>query len=451
MPRNRKVGSKIYFMVGLLLAMAVVIGGEGYHALNSLTSRMQKESAVQDITEAVATTRTAEKDFVLQRSTEGKAALHARLEELRQATRAAKELFTDQLNQDQMDQILTKVDAYEQTAGAYGDCDQSRRDSMESMRASSRTLLAQLTAIKQSQVEQVNAAQQASRDDGLRSRRLGDLAADMRYRFVEVRKNEKEMILSKGADASWVTLVQDGVTAVAGLGQQLRTAAATDEDRARADRLATELADYQREFGQLLGAVQQQQDLTALMQQIRKESEQVLTQLDAIATAQQGQLVTIVEAGDKAVGRAVQRLVLAAAMEATVLDVRKDEKEYILSREASFKAAVAGGIQQVRAAIQQLGALVEKAETRTALASIEACVSQYETDFARYDALLQQQGESLAAMAAKAGEVVAVCDAADTDQADKLKAETTMAVALLLGVCGSEPERESQRQPFRIG
>ena len=433
---NRKVAFKIYFMVGVLLAMAVIVAGEGYMSLNGLIDRMQKSSGVTEIDMGVDVSRGLEKEYMLRREAKNFEALQQHLAGMRETTKATKELFAEQASKDQMDQVLARIDAYEQVASKYVDLQKQRDDSMAMMRDNATGLLAEVSAIKRRQQDQVKSTMANNKQEMARCQRASQLAAEMQLRFMEVRKHEKDVIILGGADAGYVTKTNEGVALMATLAKELGSVVNSAEDRARLSAMLPKIEAYRQAFGTLCSELQQKQELAATVAEIRKIAPQLNSDLDAIEASQKRALLANVEIADQTVDRCLQRIDYAFDLEATFLDIRKSEKEYIISAESSFKDKVTAGLKQMRQDIAGIAALAEEDATRKSLAAIETGVGKYESDFNGYVGCMQKQVEAALVMGQKAEEMVKVCADAAKDQADKLASEKGTSIAIMLTVSG---------------
>jgi methyl-accepting chemotaxis protein len=432
--RNKKISFRIWTIVVVLLSMALAIGGEGYIALHGVIDRVQELDNVQRVRDTLAVARQHERDLV--ESGDGKhlEALRQRVDEVRVAAKAARELFADIGNRERMDRILARADAYEGGAVEFDKQQAARGLAMDAMRKDADALLQEVLAVHAIQVERIVATLRATQEATAEGLRRSALATDMRLAFDNARMSEKEMLLTGGADAAAMARVVDGLAAIDGIHAKIVAAADTAEERGPVEALSKHLGAYREQCQLLCTAVRDRQDPARVVEEVQRVAALVAAQMSATSEAEEAALAARIEAGKQAVTRALERMSLAGSLESAFRDARMNEKEFVLSRETKYRELIAGSMKSMRDDLAKLTGLAERDDVRKALVAVATDVGEYEAGFEAYAACVTKQIGALATMAAKATEVADLCEAAETDQAAKLHSEMSASMTVLLAV-----------------
>ncbi|MBL8733375.1 MAG: methyl-accepting chemotaxis protein [Planctomycetes bacterium] len=420
-------------MAGLLLTASVGIGIEGYASLMGVVERNDKASRVAAIDDAVGGARYLESNYLVTADPKIAHQLKQHLATMRKDVAEAKEMFSMQLNRDQMDQIAASVDGYERAFDQYVVDDGMRAAAMEKIRANAQALLESAATMEKAQQDRLAVVRGETTAATRKQLAIQELAGEARVLYMEVRKNEKETLLCKAADEAFVGVVQQGCTRLGKLLEEMGATATVAENRARVESATKKLREYERCYARLVDELRKDQDLTATQTEIRRISPELLDVLDAIATTAQLRLVAALDEGETAMEGVVERLMSATELVQKYLDVRKNEKEFILSRDASYKDRVLKAVEEIGQGLGKLAAAVQDPTAQQAIVRMDKLVAGYRAEFAAYCVTLDQQIQAQKAMEAAANGVLELCEATAKDQAQKLQAETRSAVQFLIG------------------
>jgi len=222
--KNMKLGTKIFLGFTLVLVFLCIVAFMGFNSLSKVVDRVGKTEDVDTIVTTLLQARQQEKNYVIR----GEDAYIKKVESnvakiLEQAT-LTKGKFKEKINQDQMDQVIEKVNAYFKAFNVYVDLNYQKNTTMEQMRAMARQALTQAEAIRADQRQKLEVARKNNAGEEVINDRLikADDANRMIKWFLDARKNEKEFIISKG-DTKWMKNVETRLTKVSDLSNDLKS------------------------------------------------------------------------------------------------------------------------------------------------------------------------------------------------------------------------------------
>ena len=213
--KNMRLGIKLGLGFGIVLALTAMVALIGVKGINDASERVVKADDVSRMVKLILQARQQEKNFIMRSEQSYADAAFARVADIRKQTLATKELFTDQLNKDQMDQVLASVDEYEKAFKNVVSIENKSRELMKTMRAEAADALRLSEGIRADQKKQLIELRASGKatdvlvDDKLKK---ADDANRLVKLFLDARKNEKELIISK--DEAYLAKVQKSVETI---------------------------------------------------------------------------------------------------------------------------------------------------------------------------------------------------------------------------------------------
>lgn len=436
--KNLKMGTKIASIAALLMAMLLIVAWVGHNGISSVVDRSYKVREVNGIVRGILSARAQEKNFILRRDSKYADVVTEQVSQIRARSSALKDKFTDQINQDQMDEVITKVNEYQLAFQSVVEIDKQRRTIMDQMRTIARQTLTDCEAISDDQKSQLEAAHEAGEifiDDKLA--KANDANRLVKW-FIEVRKNEKEVIISEGSN-EYKSKVDEGLAQIKNLSANLRTRFKQQLNIDQIDRFSTALQSYTLYFNELYVQVKARRNFKDIMNQMRVSAAVVLKELEAIRADQKSQL-------DEA--RKNQTIFLLDKINKSddanhliqwFIDARKNEKEVILSQESKYVEAVKNQIAKIKALSQDLRIRFKNPKNIQQIDAVITSVDSYEKYFQQYLSMLEKQEQADGIMVASAREAQKVCEQARDNQDQKMAgqiatANTTMMVGTVLSI-----------------
>ena len=260
MMNNIKLSTKIIAGFSVVLLLMIVVGYAGYNGMSGVVDRVQKADDVNRMVKIVQNARRAEKNFALRKDKKYVKDVQEEIDHLLSQATDTRAKFKKQNNIDQMDEVLTKANVYIEAFQGYVAFEDQKNALMEEMRASARDAIRELDMIRASQKLQLMGTLQNSGggnlhdfDDKLTK---ADDANRMIKMFLEVRKNEKEVIIS-GED-KYLGAVEKGMSDILSLGRDLKSRFRDKNNIEQTDRALKALSQYHEHYEGFIEKIQQQ-------------------------------------------------------------------------------------------------------------------------------------------------------------------------------------------------
>lgn len=219
--KNLKLGLKLGFGFALVLILTLIVAAIAYHGMSAVHNRIVNSDHVGEIVTNIRKARINEKNFMLRDDPQYVTAHKGDLGEIFKEIKIVKDRFKDKHNIEQMGQVEIAVRNYEEAFQNYVLLDKKRAETMADMRDRARKVIASLQEMRDSQEKQLKIVMNETEQDIIRAINQGNLTninriydegqAKINERFdnadtanlaiilfKDTRKNEKEIIISKG-------------------------------------------------------------------------------------------------------------------------------------------------------------------------------------------------------------------------------------------------------------
>ncbi|MBF0177739.1 MAG: methyl-accepting chemotaxis protein [Magnetococcales bacterium] len=222
--KDMKLALKLGLGFGVVLLLTVLVGFAGWDGTSGVADRGMKVGSVQELANDLSEGRIAMRNFMLDNKKADEAAkVTARLDEMKKDIADLREKFSDPANRAQMDAIAKSAAAYRDEFQVYVDLATKRAATMEKMRESGSAALDQVKVIGDDQDAQFKEILAKMEQDGningkelsvkvVDKFRKADAANELRTSFIDVRKNEKELIISN--DDKYAEVVLAGIAGI---------------------------------------------------------------------------------------------------------------------------------------------------------------------------------------------------------------------------------------------
>ena len=290
--RNVKLATKIIGGFAIVLALMLIVGYSGYRGLAHVEERVNKVEVLNDLATGILTMRQDEKNFMLRRDHRYAEEVTTQIKRLDQEVTAAKTLFKDPADKAQLDAIMENVSSYKKSFNRYVELDDARAVAMRHMREKAHLTLeqlerlqadegSQLHGLRQKDAARINSAKDSETTSG--SGRLDAMAnesfakiedtGNMIKWYLEVRKNEKEVILS--SDSKYLENVKKQMEKIIALGHDLRGRFERAKNIDQMDAILASLAAYHSDFNDYVGMMNEQKKAGEEMVSVAREVGQI--------------------------------------------------------------------------------------------------------------------------------------------------------------------------------
>ena len=262
----------------------------------------------------------------------------------------------------------------------------------------------------------------------------------VRY-ILEGRVQEKNFILRKDQKS-----VEQHSAILTKLYAQAATTGEHFETRENKDQMAqvTEaVKQYQQAFA---GYGDSEKGKNQAMTAMRSGAKEALRVIEELRAGQKKQLMGLLASGTAArqdIEDKIQKADDANRLIKLFLDGRKNEKEYILSRQDSYLQANHESLKRMYVLLDDLKGRFQNPDNLAQLEAVKKSLNEYQTEYKAFVGYLLQQDKAEASMVKYAREADDVCRTARADQKSKMLAQmdsanllsiVTSAVALILGL-----------------
>jgi methyl-accepting chemotaxis protein len=253
--KNMKLGTKIASGFGLVLVLVAVIAFVGYNGLSGVTDRVDKAEDVNRLVKYVLASRLQEKNFIIRGDKKYIDSVTEKLADLRKQASETKGKFKDQSNKQQIDQIRTAVDGYENALSAYVRWDDEQRIADNKMVKAARSVQKVAEELRQDQKNEYKTLREANAGAAQSDDKL--TKADDANRIVkfvlECRRQEKNFIIR--GDRKYADLVNKYMDDIVALAKDMKSRFKKDKNRGQADEIITEAQTYKEAFGEYMSMV----------------------------------------------------------------------------------------------------------------------------------------------------------------------------------------------------
>ncbi|MBF0185900.1 MAG: HAMP domain-containing protein [Magnetococcales bacterium] len=214
---------------------------------------------------------------------------------------------------------------------------------------------------------------------------------------------------------------------------------ANKEQMDRIARAAEEWGKLFQSFGEM------ENSLVSKMEEIRSSGRDALKEVEAIAGDQNEQLQAMlvqVEKDGSLVSNAhevmarvkdrVKKSNIAKDLAATFIDVRKSEKEFIISRDDAWSKQVLEGVAKIHDGINALKSTFRQEKNIQQANNVLKALSSYEKLYKEYAGIMAKQSELAKEMLVRAMTVDKEVNAAQIDQKQKMKGEISLADSMMI-------------------
>ena len=294
MLNNMKLSTKIFCGFAIVLLLMFSVGYVGLSSMSSVVDRVAKADDVNRMVKSVFSARQQEKNFIIRGEKQYADKVLQDIDGLLKQVDETKGTFKNKVNIAQMDEITAKLNAYSNAFRKYVSLEESKAGLMERMRARAResvNLLEDFRADQKKELQQlIKNMQQAILADytGLQAElnetlSRADDANRMIKWFLEVRKNEKEVIIS-GAD-NYLEAVKNGMQKIMSLGVTLKSGFTKSGDTDRVNSALEALSAYDSAFNEFVTKIGEQKKADLVMVETARATREVCEDARAVQKA----------------------------------------------------------------------------------------------------------------------------------------------------------------------
>ncbi len=420
--KNIRLSSKIAILSTLLLALICTVAWLGYKALSHASNRVETADDVNRLSKHFLEIRSQEKNFILRGDPSYKTKVEKIVQEISKQADDTKGKFKDDYNKKQMESVSKKSQAYHDNFNKFVDLNNNRNVIMGQMRSAAQEAIRECTAIsddQQQQLEQSRSKATAFVQDKIYK---SDTANKIIQLFIDVRKNEKEVIITNG-NPIYLKKVHDGLEQINTLNSELRSAFKLQKNIDQIDNATLALTLYKDGFSAYNNMIKQQ---ATSMTAMRAAAGQAGQEANAIRNDQRKQLSTALNSGKSDCSFIDDKLSKADDANTLIewlLEMRKNEKEVIITHGGTLYLNKMD--KQMKETVQLATELRERFKLQLNIDQINLFLEafkKYQSTFTTYTDMIQEQKNIMKNMRKAATEALQQCTDISNDQKQQLLA-----------------------------
>lgn len=429
MLKNLKLTTKIIVGFGIVLLLLLAVGYSGFGGLSKLTARMTNVESLNTQVKEILSVRQQEKNFILRNEKQYAEAVGEEVQRLLTEAEAAKNRFRDPEDKARMDKVMAKAASYYKAFEHYVNLNDERKAAMEQMREKAREALAQIEAIQIDQQEQLSNVRKQSSAQIHTANLLAD-DANRLIKLIQTAKSHRVSLVAKYSESefyAWESVSKEILSLAAGI--KSRLAAQNDIDQANL--IITTYNNYMNSLifyfrtknqGELQAAIRSGTEaierIETLHQSLKKDSDRIQAELNAAMEDKMS------KADD------------ADKIAKIYLEVRKNEKEVIISFDQKYVDAVKNGMQKIMELIQALKGRFKLEKNIIQIDAAIADLTIYQKEYAKYIALMEEQKKAEVVMVENGREATRICDETSQGQKNKMQHESRNANIFMFTFAG---------------
>ena len=429
MLKNVKLATKIIGGFSIVLFLLLVVGYSGYSGLSKVEKRVNKVEVMNDLVNGISAARQNEKNFTLRRDHQYADAVAEQVEKLTGQTTQAKELFKDPSDIAQIEGIITNLSAYDKAFRHYVELDDARTKTMQEMRAKAGEAIVQAQAIKQdqeSQLREIRADSETRINDAITE--ADDANRLVKYNLDAKAFQFKMMYAYTEQDfRSWQKINEKFFDLASNLKQRLEHA----EDKEAVAKIISRYTEYRN----TLIAYLKSKNQTDLQLAVRVGAETVEI-LDALRQELKKSLAKIQDDLNIKIEDKLAKAGDAGKMVRWYLEVRKNEKELILSGEQKYLDAVKGGMEKITSLGRDLRSRFKLQKNIEQVDAALTALAAYNANFNKYVGLIDEQEKASTEMLSVARETQKICGDTRLGQKAKMQTEVKLANTTMFSFAG---------------
>ncbi|MEW6288872.1 MAG: methyl-accepting chemotaxis protein [Thermodesulfobacteriota bacterium] len=273
--KNLKLGTKLIGSFVAILILTAAISFVGYSGMAKVVSRVEKSDDVAAIVKMIGEVRQQEKNFIIRKDKSYVDKVHELVAEVAKQASATKDKFMQKANRDQMDEIINQGKEYSKAFDHYVELTNKKDATMEAMRTNAREALKLTEDIRadlKKQLEEVIKSDASHEQVNDRITKADDANRLIKW-FLDVRKNEKEFIIS--GDEKYLDAVKDNIGKILNLAADLKSRLINPTNIQASEAIIAAIKEYDLQFSKFIAFTEEQKKADELMVAAAREAQKV--------------------------------------------------------------------------------------------------------------------------------------------------------------------------------
>ena len=424
--KNMKLSGKIASLTYVLILLTGLVAFVGYQSLSSVVSGVNTSAEVNDLVTEMLAMRQQEKDFVISGQGVHAEKVAAHLSRLASHAQAALKRLGRQADKDRMATVQAHLAEYEKGFSDYQDLEGLKKETMAEMQNKADEAMAKIAEIRSDQQRQLMDTRAAS------EKMLNDMLevafdADLSIKYVlEAQMAEKDYLLNKNEEAFSRSI--DTINGILDIVDRVLPKLTVEEDKALLDKMGEDtgafvIAFQNYKFNGNSSDLDKMEGYAASMQEaalaIRKRQKEKLSATQADTGAQVAEKLRNSEDANRIIR--------------WFLDARKDEKNYILTKDSKYRKSVDEAVTRMLELCNELTGRFQDVTNMEQVEAVVTSVTAYKAAFNQFAAMMTKQNEAELKMVAAAQQAQDACDEIQGDVTHRMLRRITGASGFIIG------------------
>jgi two-component system sensor histidine kinase/response regulator len=391
MLKDLTIRSKLTGSFGVILTLSSLVGFFGYQGVNKLDTRIIKADDVNRLVKDILDARIEEKNYILRGDPVYAKKVSDKIQGIRAQIQETRSRFLMKEDVEQIEKVKSIVDQYDDAFQSYVRLEDQKKSALKEMREAGQNALNQAESIRSDQKSQLKKIQ-SDRDTFLDDRLSKADDSNRMFKILFKGNMFREQLLQKNDPKifkKWQALNSELIM----LAKDLRERFTQGYHLKLADEIIERGENYKVTFSRYLKSKNSESKKKSLVLQ-----EEIEKRIDSLRKDQKEQLS---EAMASSKSKVVDKLTKADDANRIIklfLNVRKDEKNFVVSRDHDDYKSALEGLKNIVDLSADLKSRFKLAFDLAQIDDVVESISRYKKDLEDYVSLIEAQKDSEEAM-----------------------------------------------------
>ncbi|MDM8535233.1 methyl-accepting chemotaxis protein [Desulfobacterales bacterium HSG17] len=325
--RNMKIGTKLFSSFLIILILLCIVAFAGYISLKNAEESLKISTHVNDMVREIFEAGQAEKNYIISHDDDSYNKVKNHIENIVSNAQKLKIRFSEKNNLNQMDTVIKRVKEYLEVFTQYADLHKLRQIMMTDLKGQAELTLIHIENIREEQITGLFNARKNMAALLTDKMTKADDAGNLIKWFLEARRFEKEYIINNGDDA-WLEVHQESILKIMSLANDLKSRLINKKDISQLGNAIAAVKIYDGAFGRDYSLMEWQNEL---MNRMKIQADNALRLIENIRNKQNIHLAETVKSNKNLLDGIITRTDDINRLNGFFLDIRKYEKNYIIS------------------------------------------------------------------------------------------------------------------------
>lgn len=423
--KNVKLAVKIGGGFGILLVFAVAMAFFGIKGLSSVVNRTEKADDVNRIVKMMLTSRQHEKNYIIRKDVKYAEKVDQEISSLIEETEKLSNKFNQQVNKQQAAAIINKAGLYKKAFDLYTEFEGKKNESMAKMRQAASDVLKKAEEGRADQKKQLviirkesDKAQQDKIQKSEDANYLIQMLLEAKWQRMAIAEGDRSVL------PEWKETVDALIAKATDMKQRF-------SDAQNIKKIETVISSYEKYRELALKHFDNPSD-QALAQRMASGAQSASDVVLEIRQDQKKQLMALMEKTGAQIDDKIMKADASNRMIKLFLDLRKNEKEVIISGENKYKEKVDSLYAEIVKEAEHIRGQFKKQLNIDQVNDLIGSLSAYKRDYDEYMSFVGEQKKAEGEMVSAARDVQKECMDARVDQKNKMKSQITQSNTVVL-------------------